>query len=275
MYSTSEFRLYLLQLQLKQASIASYMRDAVQFCEYIKQHNKFNISKVTKEDIEKYCEKMVRGGTAIVSLQRKMVSLRKLFNFLQKIGQTQNNPVLGIKFKKEYTKIQKVLTKEEIRKLLSIPNQTTAIGIRDKAMLQLVWATGIKATELVSIDMDRLCLDRKELHLSRHNESTYIALDNDTCKCLLNYIEKSRIAFLNGADDRTLFYNAYGQCLSRQGFWKIVKKYSDMAGLEYVTPETIRRSFAVHFTNTCTDMHSLSKILGHSNIAITRAYIRQ
>lgn len=274
MYSRFHFRIYLKQLQISEITVKSYMRDAAKFCEYLKENDIQKIHIVTKQEIENYCEYLMQKGQAVVSIQRKIASIKKLFDFLHANGVVDENPVVGIKLRKTDKNKPKVLSKDEINKLLSMPGEITIIGIRDKAMLELVCATGIKVSELVNASIDSISLKSNTLQIKRRGKITKITLDSNICSCLKEYINKSRLDILTDNNSDFLFLNAYGKRLSRQGFWKILKKYSKKAELSWVTPETIRRSFAYHYVNEGNDINCLKDILGHSDIATTKAYIK-
>ena len=182
--------------------------------------------------------------------------------------------MLGVRLEKTSAKSPRILNEKEIKKLLSEPNQQTAIGIRDKAMLELAWCTGLKVSELVGICLEDVCLPLKTLYLKRGEEMIDIVLDKKNCQYLSDYIHHSRTQLLNENSDCTFFLNAYGTGLSRQGFWKILKKYAHQAKIHCVTPETLRRSFAFQHLDKNEDICRLKEILGHSDINTTKAYLK-
>ncbi len=274
MYSKLSFKDYLAQLKITEITIDSYMRDATKFCEYLRESNIDEVLNVTKKDIDEYCNSLLQKGQAVVSVQRKIASLKKLFDYLKEHGFDNENPVVGIKLEKTIKEKPKVLSKEEISKLLSAPRNTTAIGIRDKAMLELICATGIKVSELVGLDINCICFDGNVLFINRRGQETKIELCKELCGHLKKYYDDARPVIAADKPSDYFFLNSYGEKLSRQGFWKIIKRYSKKAEITGVTPEAIRRSFACHHANEKNDIEILKDILGHSDIATTKAYVK-
>jgi len=272
MVNIEEFREYLSKRNLRIVSIDSYARDVEQFCEYLEREGVTEIGRVTDKDIRRYCEYMTRRGLAPVSMQRKIASLKRLFEHLGDMGQASANPAAGVHIGKRSSAKTKALTGEQVSALLAVPDVCSVNGVRDKTMFALIYSTGIKVSELVSLRVADLRLPDKRLVLRRHGQEIALPLDEETCCCLGAYLAL-RDTFVPGKDD-TLFLNVYGQRITRQGVWKTLKKYADIVGIEGITLETIRRSFAQRYMDSGNDIHELKSILGHSDISITRAYIK-
>ena len=272
MINTQQFKEYLIQRKLRNVSIDSYMRDIEQFCDYLSQTGVNDIGQVTGQDFKQYCDNMAQRGLAAVSMQRKIASVKRLFEYLCTVGQAQCNPAAGVQIRKRANAKAKVLTEEQLRRLLSKPDTRNVGGIRDKAMFTLINSTGIKVSELIALCLDDLRISDRCLCISRTEGIVALQLDDDVCRCLSAYIASRNMLFPK--DDHTLFLNVYGDPITRQGVWKTLKKYTDAANLEGITLETIRRSFAQRYLNSGNDIRSLCDILGHSDIAITRAYVK-
>ena len=272
MINTQQFKEYLTQRKLRNVSIDSYMRDIEQFCDYLKQTNVADISQVTAQEIGWYCDHMTKRGLAPVSMQRKIASVKRLFDYLCNIGQAPCNPAAGIQIRQRGIAKAKVLTEQQLTHLLSMPDTRSVGGIRDKAMFTLINSTGIKVSELIALRIETLRLPQKSLSVSRQEGVITLQLDDDVCRCLGAYLASRDMLFPK--DDSTLFLNIYGESITRQGVWKTLKKYADAAGMEGITLETLRRSFARRYLDTGNDIRSLCDILGHSDISITRAYIK-
>ncbi len=272
MINTQQFKQYLQQRKLRAVSIDSYMRDIEQFCDYLTHAGIYHISEITGHEIKRYCDYMMQKGLAAVSMQRKIASIKRLFEYLCESGQARCNPASGVLIRKRGAAKAKVLTDEQLSYLLSMPDTRSVGGIRDKAMFALINSTGIKVSELIALHMEDLRMPEKCVGISREGGAVQLQLDDEVCRCLGAYLAARDMLFPK--DDRTLFLNVYGEPITRQGVWKTLKKYAEAAQMEGITLETIRRSFARRYLNSGNDIRSLCDILGHSDIAITRAYVK-
>jgi integrase/recombinase XerD len=266
------FREYLNQNSLKNISIESYMRDIEQFCKYLKRMKVTDICQTDTGEVERYCAFLLQKGLAPVSIQRKIASIKRLFNYLCNTGQARCNPAAEISIRKRSVKKAKILTEQQLSRLLSTPDTRSISGIRDKAMFGLIYSTGIKVSELVSLGVKNVRLEEKSLNLFRQGENAALQLDDDVCQCLGAYMALRDM--LCPKDEDTLFLNIYGRSITRQGVWKTLKKYAEHAGMEGITLETIRRCFARRYLDSGNDIQSLKDVLGHSDISVTRAYIK-
>jgi integrase/recombinase XerD len=272
MVNIEQFREYLSKRNLRAVSIDSYVRDVEQFCKYLEREGVTEMSRVTERDVRRYCEYMTRRGLAPVSMQRKIASLKQLFDHLSDMGQASLNPAVGVHIGKRSAAKTKALTGEQVSQLLAAPDVRSVNGVRDRTMFALIYSTGIKVSELISLRVADLRLSEKSLALRRHGEEIALPLDEDVCCCLGAYLALRDM--LSPKEDDTLFLNVYGQRITRQGVWKTLKKYADIVGIEGITLETIRRSFAQRYVDSGNDIRELKDILGHSDISITRAYIK-
>ena len=272
MVNMEQFREYLCKRNLRAVSIDSYMRDVGQFCKHLESEGVTEIDKVTESDIRQYCGYMERCGLAPVSMQRKIASIKRFFDFLCGVGQAVKNPAIGIHVGKRSTARTKTLSDEQISQLLSAPDARSVNGVRDKSMFTLIYSTGMKVSELISLRLSDVHLADRQLSVRRHGIPVELPLNEEVCRCLGAYLALRDL--LNPGEDGTLFLNIYGQPITRQGVWKTLKKYADAVGIEGITLETIRRSFAHRYMDSGNDIHELQDILGHSDISITRAYIK-
>jgi len=272
MVNMDQFREYLTNRSLQAVSIDSYMRDVLQFCEYLGQEGIAEIGRVTPQEVRQYCGHMARRGLAPVSMQRKVASVKRLFDYLIGAGQAFANPAAGLHVSTPRASRAKALTDEQADRLLDAPDVRSAGGVRDRAMFALIYSTGIKVSELIALRLADLRLPERRMTLCRHGGEIVLPLSEDVCRVLGAYL-----ALRGGLDpdgDDALFLNVYGQRLTRQGVWKTLKKYADAVGIEGITLETIRRSFAHRYMDSGNDIRGLKDILGHSDISVTRAYIR-
>ncbi len=267
------FRQYLKQRKLTSVSIDSYMRDVEQFCGCVAARGIEDMDCVTKDDIRRYCDHMEERGLAPVSIQRKTASVKRYFEYLCGVGQARHNPVKGVRLNTKGGPRVKALTAQQMDKLLSVPDTRTMGGIRDKAMFTLINATGIKVSELIALRVEDLRLAEKTVDVSRQELTVTLEMDDEACRCLGAYIEARKTQ--QPSQNTPLFLNVYGEGITRQGVWKTLKKYAEAAGVEGITLETMRRSFARRCIEEGRDVRELKEILGHSDISITRAYIRE
>jgi|AGTN01.2.fsa_nt_gi Site-specific recombinase XerD len=272
MVNLEQFRAYLDQSSLKSISIDSYLRDIEQFFDYLERQGVSDIGRVDVREVEQYCAFMLQRGLAPVSIQRKLASIKRLFGYLCSVGQARHNPAAETSIRKRSVTKTKALTEEQFSRLLSMPDTRSVSGIRDRAMFALIYSTGIKVSELVSLSVGDISLEEKRLNLSRQGVSAALQLDEDVCRCLNAYLALRDM--LCPKEESTLFLNIYGKSITRQGVWKTLKKYADTVGIEGITLETIRRCFALRYLDSGNDIQSLKDILGHSDISVTRAYIR-
>ena len=274
MFSEKRYREYLSDKKLNSKTIDAYTYDVRNFCDATAQAGITRLDSVDKENIEKYCASLLEDGMSVVSVRRKLASLKKLFEHLLHIGQAGYNPVEGIRLPPHKKPEPRILTRAEIDKLLTRPEKQTPRAIRDCAMFELMISTGIKVSELINLQKESVISDSRKLLLVRNGEVVDLFLDDRVYQCLLDYLTSARGALLTDSSEKALFLNASGRRLSRQGFWKLLKKRAESAGIGNVTPEALRRSFAFHFADAGNDIHCLNKVLGHSSIAITRAYVK-
>lgn len=270
----SEFSDYLKNIKnLSHNTVQSYCCDVGVFSRFIKSENQ-DILHANKSLVTEFVIYMQKNGKADASVQRCIASLKALYSFLLEKGMVKKNPALGITLPKQQRKTPSALTLDEMDKLLDAPDCKTKLGIRDKAMLELIYASGIKVSELIALNVSDVEPDIGYLKCVKSNNIRIIPIGKTCISCIRKYLELSR-PHLAAEEEKSLFVNRSGKAMSRQGFWKIVKQYAAKAHIEKeITPHTFRHSFATHLLENGADLASLQEMLGHKDISSTQAYAR-
>ena len=262
-------------LKAKQASnntIASYERDITKFSNYFEEKGK-KIFDLTKEDMLEYIEHLKEQGKSNPTISRCIASIKSLYRYLLNKNLVEENIVENIESPKVDRKDLMILTQEEIEKLLEQPNLSDLKGQRDKAMLEVLYSTGIRVTELISLKLEDVNLTNGYIKVKKKNSERHIPLGNLSLKCLKEYINKVRPLLIRTEEEKTLFINTNGQKMTRQGYWKILKQYKEQAKIEKdITPHSIRHSFAVHMLQSGAEIKTVQELLGHTDIASTMMY---
>ena len=275
-----QFKLFLEFLQNdKKASentLQSYRRDIVFYNKYV-EANKINFAKVNVEDIKKYLEHLQEIGKKPSTVSRNLASIRAFYQFLVKNKKVKKDPTDGIQSPKIEKKAPSVLTSKEIELLLDQPKDVDLKGTRDKAMLEFAYATGMRVTEIISLNIEDAKLDEGYVVCRSGNGSKQrsIPLGTISLKALKEYVEEARPILIKDEDEKALFVNINGQRLTRQGFWKIVKYYKEQAHItKDITPHILRHSFATHLLQNGADLKAIQTMLGHSDISSTQVYMQ-
>ncbi|AFS78414.1 tyrosine recombinase XerD [Gottschalkia acidurici 9a] len=255
-------------------TIESYIRDLKQFSEYLEKHRENTIVQVNKTLIITYLMHLQKEGKSTSTISRNIASIRSLYQFLLNEGKIQKDPTINLQTPKQEKKIPSILTVEEVDLFLGQPYENTAKGMRDKAMLELLYATGIRVSELISLDIEDINLNMNYIYCSKDtpNERA-IPIGRVASDIIIDYISNYRIELIKDESERSLFVNYHGKRLTRQGFWKIVKDYTKEAKIDKkITPHTLRHSFAVHLLQNGADLKSVQDMLGHLDISTTQRY---
>ena len=262
--------------KVKQASsntIASYMRDIRQFAEWLQQNEEIDVVDASQVNIGGYLSHLKEEGRSGATVSRCLASLKNFFGYAVSTGFLESTPVTDIRVDRGAKKLPQILTGREIELLLAQPVCTDAKGFRDKAMLELMYATGIRVTELIDLDIDAVNLELGIIKCSGTKKTRSIPLYPAALKALGLYIKNVRSGMLLHPGEKALFVNINGVRMSRQGFWKILKHYQQTAGIDKeITPHTLRHSFAVHLLENGADIGSLQELMGHSDISSTQMY---
>ena len=249
------------------------MRDVSQFSVYCDGLNLRSNTSLKQTHILNYVDFLTKIGKSSATVTRVLASLRCYFAFMLSQGIVKENPVMGIKQKKAEKKLPEILTSKEISVLLAQPDCSELKGCRDKAMLELLYATGIKVSELISIKYSDLNLQIGILHLNSGKTERIIPIYPEAVKALANYCSNVREVVVIDKNTTELFTNMNGQPLTRQGLWKIIKYYADKANIKKdITPHTIRHSFAAHLLENGAPLKDIQEILGHSDLSSTQVY---
>ena len=263
--------------KVKQASnntVASYMRDIRQFSQWLKISSHTEIADATKEDITEYLNHLQMEGRSGATVSRCLASLKNFYSYLVASGFLDRSPVPGdIHIERGEKKLPQILTGREVELLLAQPVCMDAKGFRDKAMLEVMYATGIRVTELINLDIEDVNLDVGVIKCSSARKNRMIPLYPAALKALSIYIQDIRDSLIASPEEKALFVNISGVRMSRQGFWKILKSYQVSAHIDKeITPHTLRHSFAVHLLENGADLGSVQELMGHSDISSTQLY---
>ena len=253
-------------------TIASYIRDLKKFNSFISADGKDFLS-VSKKTVSSYISCMQQDGQAVSSVLRSIASLRAFYRYLIDNGKMSENPVDGIKPPKLPERNISVLTAKETDLLLNQPVAIGFKGCRDKAMLELLYATGLKVTELIALKLSDLNLDDCSISCGSGPKKRIIPLGGIAVNAIADYLPLRESNMLIDESNDSLFVNVGGGCMSRQGFWKIIKFYADKAKIKKdITPGTLRHSFAVHLIENGADVSAVQEMLGHTAEFSTKIY---
>ena len=262
--------------KVKQASsntISSYMRDIRQFAQWLRESEELDVVEASQLNISGYLSHLESDGRSGATISRNLASLKNFYAYVVSSGFLEQSPVVDIHVDRGEKKLPQILTGREIELLLAQPNCVDAKGFRDKAMLEVMYATGIRVTELIDLDVDDVNLELGIIKCSGARKSRSIPLYPGALKALTVYLNEVRSSMVASPDEQALFVNVGGIRMSRQGFWKILKHYQSTARIEKeITPHTLRHSFAVHLLENGADLGSLQELMGHSDISSTQMY---
>ena len=262
--------------KVKQASantVSSYIRDIRQFSEWLRDEAGLDVAEAEQQNIGDYLAHLERDGRSAATVSRNLASLKNFYSYVVSSGFMEQTPVTDIRVDRGEKKLPQILTGREIELLLAQPVCVDAKGCRDKAMLEVMYATGIRVTELIELDLEDVNLEQGMIKCSNARKTRMIPLYPGALKALRQYIINIRPGMLADPEERALFVNMGGIRMSRQGFWKILKHYQATAHIEKeITPHTLRHSFAVHLLENGADLGSLQELMGHSDISSTQMY---
>ncbi|EHS56633.1 site-specific tyrosine recombinase XerD [Paenibacillus sp. Aloe-11] len=266
---------------LSRSTLEAYHRDIQQFAEFTETCGLQQPDNVQRSHLVLYLGRLKEQGKAAATISRSVASIRSFFHFLIREGIAGQDPSVLLELPKATKKKPSVLTQDEIERLLSAPDVTTPQGARDKAMLELLYATGIRVSELIALNVHDVRTDLRFVHCGGEaGKERVVPISREAAQWSQTYIDEQRPSLLRPmqdeeaqAEQEALFLNVSGQRLSRQGFWKIIKKYGQEAGInEDITPHTLRHSFAVHMLEGGADLRSVQEMLGHADMSTTQVY---
>ena len=260
--------------KLSDNTLQSYKRDLKQYEGYIKE-NKKNYSKVTSDDMHEYIEHLQSIGKKPSTISRCLASIRSFYQYELKNKKVKKDPTEGIQSPKIEKRVPSVLTAKEVELLLEQPKDIDLKGTRDKAMLEFAYATGMRVTEIISLNVEDINLEEEYVICKNGARERTIPLGKICKKALQEYLEDARNAMIKSDDEQALFVNVNGKRLTRQGFWKIIKYYKEQAHIDKdITPHVLRHSFATHLLQNGADLKAIQAMLGHSDISSTQIYMQ-
>lgn len=262
--------------KVRQASantISSYMRDIRQFAEWLRTNEDVDVVDAQQVNISRFLSHLEADGRSGATVSRCLASLKNFYGYVVSSGFLEATPVTQIHVDRGEKKMPQILTGREIELLLAQPVCTDSKGFRDKAMLEVMYATGMRVTELSSLDIDDVNLELGIVKCAGSKKTRSIPLYPAALRALSVYVKDIRPGMIAYPDEKALFVNINGMRMSRQGFWKILKHYQQTAHIEKeLTPHTLRHSFAVHLLENGADLGSLQELMGHSDISSTQLY---
>ncbi|WP_072905724.1 site-specific tyrosine recombinase XerD [Anaerobranca californiensis] len=259
---------------LAQNTVLSYERDLKKFISFLKDCNFSDWSEIKRQQIITYLLKLQEEKMAPASISRNLAAIRSFFNYLTTENLLGEDPAKDLDSPKLSKKLPKIITVEEVEELLNQPDETDKIGIRDRAMLELLYASGLRVSELISLEVDDVNLDLGFLRCQgKGSKERIVPLGKMAIHYIQLYLEQSRPKLVKNIYQKKLFLNFHGRPMTRQGFWKIIKKYAKQSGINTeITPHTFRHSFATHLLENGADLRSVQEMLGHADISTTQIY---
>ena len=262
--------------KVKQASsntIASYMRDIRQFADWLRSNTDLDVIDATQLNISDYLQWLQSQGKSGATASRTVASLKNFYAYLISSGFLEKTPVTNIQIDRGEKKLPQILTGREIEMLLAQPVCVDSKGYRDKAMLEVMYATGIRVSELIDMNLEDVNLEQGIIKCNNAKKTRIIPLYPAALRALTVYVREIRNTMISSVDEKALFVNISGVRMSRQGFWKILKHYQATAHIDKeITPHTLRHSFAVHLLENGADLGSLQELMGHCDISSTQLY---
>ncbi|MBQ7564925.1 MAG: site-specific tyrosine recombinase XerD [Lachnospiraceae bacterium] len=253
----------------------SYKRDLVKLQNYLNEQNidLNDVAKITDKELAAYISMLMDTGFKAATVSRNIASIKAFFNYCVKQDLIETDPAKDLKAPKIEKKLPEILTMDEVVRLLEQPGSETPKEIRDKAMLELLYATGIRVSELINLKVDDVNIKMCYIMCKDSNKERVIPFGHKAQDALQKYLRSSRETMINDKHSKVLFVNCSGSPMSRQGFWKLIKFYAKRAGINGdITPHTLRHSFAAHLVENGADLRSVQEMLGHSDISTTQIY---
>ncbi len=251
----------------------SYKRDLCKFVNFMEERGITAVTRISPEDLHAYIRYLNERKFAPSTVSRNIASIKALYQYLSREGRIKDNIAEALKAPKIEKKTPEILSMEEVVRLLEQPSGNSDKEIRDKAMLELLYATGIRVTELITLLVQDVNLQMGVILCRDLHKERLVPFGEAAKAALIRYMEEARSSMLSSSREETLFVNCSGQPMSRQGFWKLIKHYARKAGIQAdITPHTLRHSFAAHLVENGADLSSVQEMLGHSDISTTQMY---
>lgn len=260
--------------KLSNNTLQSYERDILQYQEYAEE-NRMNYAKVDQSDLKRYLDHLSEIGKKPSTISRNLATIRSFYQFLLRNRKVKEDPTMNLQAPKIEKRVPSILTSQEVELLLEQPKNVDLKGSRDKAMLELAYATGMRVTEIINLNCDDVNLKEGFVTCSNQNKQRNIPIGTISAKALKEYIDNARPILVKDENEEALFVNINGKRLTRQGFWKIVKYYKEQAHISKdITPHVLRHSFATHLLQNGADLKAIQTMLGHSDISSTQVYMQ-
>jgi integrase/recombinase XerD len=259
---------------LAKNTVDAYSRDLIQFADFVAARGISAWNGTETPDLRSYLSSMRSKGLSARSIARHVVTLRRFYAFLESEGVISQNPMPSFQLTASPRKLPQTLSTQDIEKLIAQPNPLEPLGVRDRAMLELLYATGLRVTELISLKMQQIDLQGDFLTVKgKGSKMRAVPFGKWAREKVVSYIKDTRRRLLKGQSSAFVFINRSGRPLTRQGFWKLIRGYALAAGIEKrVTPHTLRHSFATHLLEGGADLRSVQSMLGHADISTTQIY---
>ena len=255
-------------------TLSSYLRDIRQFGEYLDSHETVGYTEADEEVLNGYISWLRGMGKSVATVSRSIASLKCFYTFLILQRIVSENPTGKLVPDKCEQKLPQILTSSEVELLLEQPECTDFKGYRDKAMLELLYATGMRVSEMLHLQIFDVNLQFGYVVCNENGKERIIPIGIPCKKAMERYLQTARTVFVKDEKETALFTNCSGKAMSRQGFWKVLKGYADDAGIKRdIAPHTLRHSFAVHMLQNGADIRSVQEMLGHSDISTTQVYL--
>ena len=271
----SAYENYLTKVKRASANtVSSYIRDIRQFSDWLERNGELKVLDAVEVNIEGFLAHLQQEGRSAATVSRGLASLKNFYAYLVSTGFLSESPVTAsIRVDRGEKKMPQILSGAQVDKLLAQPAPVDAKGIRDKAMLELLYATGIRVTELIGLDLEDFNPELKSIRVGDRNNNRAIPLYPAALRALNRYLAETRAVLVADSGEQALFVNVNGSRMSRQGFWKILKHYQAKAGIEQeITPHTLRHSFAVHLIENGAELSAVKELMGHKDISSTQVY---
>ncbi|MCQ2452132.1 MAG: site-specific tyrosine recombinase XerD [Oscillospiraceae bacterium] len=269
-----DFQEYLLTgRKCSQNTVSSYLSDVHLFAVFLEVSSQLSLASANHEHVLDYVDSLRKNGKSAATMSRALASLKCFYSHLISLGQVRENPALDIAVEKKEKKLPQILNGKEVDLLLDQPQAFDAKGARDKAMLEVLYATGIRVSEMISLEVEDVNLAAGLLRCQGKGKERFIPLYPAAVRAIADYLEGYRSELIADPTETALFVNMNGIRMSRQGFWKLIKYYQNKAGItKDITPHTLRHSFAAHLVENGADLHSIQEMLGHADISSTQVY---
>ncbi len=255
-------------------TLDSYNRDLNQFMGFLEKEQVKDVQKATRNVIMSYLLFLQKRGRATATVSRHLAALKSFYHFLLREKHIEKDPTANLESPKLEKKLPRILSVNEVEMLLNQPMGNDSAALRDKAMLELLYATGIRVSELIQLDLSHINLDMGYVRcFGKGSKERIVPVGSLARRCVSEYLQKGRVKLIKNKAEQALFVNQHGRRLTRQGFWKIIKKYAKRAGIsKQITPHTLRHSFATHLLENGADLRSVQEMLGHADITTTQIY---